>query len=221
MCFSANASLTAGTLLIGVGVMTTRMASTPGERAYASIPLLFALQQLTEGVIWLSFGWGRPSVTAAATQLYSFFSHVLWPVYIPIAAWLLEPDTRRRQLLAAVCAAGVAVGAYLLYSMFVYPIVATPVGGHIDYASPHFYIAASMGLYLLATSVSLMLSSQRWVRLFGALALASAIAAYAFYAHWFISVWCFFAALLSVTVALHLLAQRTSAIRELAPWTRA
>ena len=100
--------------------------------------------------------------------------------------------------------------------MFAYPIVATPVGGHIDYASPHFYIAASMGLYLTATTVSLILSSHRWVKLFGVLCLGSAVAAYAFYAHWFISVWCFFAAAISIVVALHLIAARgeTSALVE-------
>jgi hypothetical protein len=216
MCFSATASLTAGTFLMGVGIVTTHMARTVGERAYAAIPLLFAIQQLTEGVVWLSFGWGIDAVTAAATQLYSFFSHVFWPVYVPVAAWLIEPDRNRRRALAAVCLAGLGVGAYLLYAMFAYPIVATPVGGHIDYASPHFYIAASMGLYLTATTVSLILSSHRWVRLFGVLCLGSAVAAYAFYAHWFISVWCFFAAAMSIVVALHLIAARgeTSALVE-------
>jgi hypothetical protein len=216
MCFSATASLTAGTFLMGVGIVTTHMARTGGERAYAAIPLLFAIQQLTEGVVWLSFGWGIDAVTAAATQLYSFFSHVLWPVYVPVASWLIEPDRNRRRFLAAVCLAGLGVGAYLLYAMFAYPIVATPVGGHIDYASPHFYIAASMGLYLTATTVSLILSSHRWVRLFGVLCLGSAVAAYAFYAHWFISVWCFFAAAMSIVVALHLIAARgeTSALVE-------
>lgn len=208
MCFSATASLTAGTFLLGVGMMTTRMARTGGDRVYAAIPLLFAIQQLTEGVVWLSFGWGIDAVTAAATQLYSFFSHVLWPVYVPVVAWLIEPDRNRRRVLAVICLAGLGVGAYLLYAMFAYPIVATPVGGHIVYASPHFYIAASMGLYLTATTVSLILSSHRWVKLFGVLCLGSAVAAYAFYAHWFISVWCFFAAAMSIVVALHLTAAR-------------
>ena len=208
MCFSATASLTAGTILAGLGIVTTSMARTRGERVYGAIPLLFATQQLTEGVVWLSFGWDVVGLTATATQLYSFFSHVLWPVYVPVAAWLIEPDHHRRRLLAVVCFAGLGVGAYLTYAMFAYPIVAVPIGGHIDYASPHFYVAVSMGLYLTATTVSLILSSHRWVRLFGLLALGSALAAYALYARWFISVWCFFAAAMSVVVALHLLAAR-------------
>ena len=53
------------------------------------------------------------------------------------------------------------------------------------------------------------------MRLFGALAFASSVAAYAFYARWFISVWCFFAALLSVVVALHFVARRHSTFQRL------
>jgi len=44
---------------------------------------------------------------------------------------------------------------------------------------------------------------------FGALTLAASFTAYVFYAHWFISVWCFFAALLSGAVALHFIALRS------------
>lgn len=79
----------------------------------------------------------------------------------------------------------------------------------MEYQSPHFYAAASMTLYLLSTTVSLLLSSHAWVKLFGALALASSFVSYLFYARWFISVWCFFAALLSAVVALHFLARRS------------
>jgi hypothetical protein len=60
-------------------------------------------------------------------------------------------------------------------------------------------------LYLLSTTVTLLLSSHRTVKLFGALSLLSFGAAYYFYATWFISVWCFFAALLSAVVCLHFL----------------
>jgi hypothetical protein len=207
MCFSATASFTAGTLLLAAGVVAQTRAKGPAQRAYAAIPLLFAVQQLTEGIIWLSFDWSSPRFTGWATQFYSFFSHVLWPVYVPVAAWLTEPQVGRKKLLSWVCIAGFAIGAYLLYSMVASPIVATPVGGHVDYQAPHFYAALSMTAYLVATTVSLLLSSQRWVRVFGALALAAAVVAYAFYARWFISVWCFFAGVLSLAVLLHVIQQ--------------
>jgi hypothetical protein len=209
MCFSATASLTAGAFLLGVGAMTIRMANTPGTRAYGAIPLRFAIQQLIEGVVWLSFEWNSPQITAAATQAYSLFSHVLWPVYIPIAALLIEKDEGRRRILGALCVAGLGVASFLLYSMFEYPIRAVPTGGHIDFLAPHFYAALSMGLYFTATTLSLMLSTHRWVRFFGILALGSAAAAYGMYARWFISVWCFFAGMMSIAVALQLWAGRS------------
>ncbi|MEJ7930215.1 DUF6629 family protein [Ramlibacter sp. AN1015] len=211
MCFSATASFTAGGLLLVAGVAAQKLARAPAERFYAAIPLLFAIQQLTEGVVWISFGEATSGINGWATQLYSFFSHVLWPVYVPVAAWLLETDPPRRRLLAAVCAAGLAIGAYLLYSMVAYPIVARPTGGHVEYDSPHFYVALSMTLYLLATTVSLLLSTHPRVRFFGALALGSAVVAYALFARWFISVWCFFAAVLSISVLLQLMPRRSAA----------
>lgn len=208
MCFSASASFTAGALLLGAGAAAQAVAKGPSQRVYGAIPLLFALQQITEGIVWLSFGWDSPRLTGWATQFYSFFSHVLWPVYVPLAAWLMEPQPGRKRLLAWLCVAGFVAAGYLLYSMAVNPIVAQPVGGHVDYRSPHFYIAFSLTLYLLATIGSLLLSSQRWVRVFGVLALAAAMLAYAVFAHWFISVWCFFAAVLSVAVLVQLLPSR-------------
>ena len=47
------------------------------------------------------------------------------------------------------------------------------------------------------------------MKVFGVLALSSFAAAYFFYATWFISVWCFFAALLSTVVYLHFVLRRT------------
>jgi 1,4-dihydroxy-2-naphthoate octaprenyltransferase len=60
-----------------------------------------------------------------------------------------------------------------------------------------------MTLYLMSTTLSLFLSTYRTVKVFGVLALLSFAAAYSFYTIWFISVWCFFAALLSVLVYRH------------------
>lgn len=204
MCFSATASFTAGALLLGVGAITVPMARERHELPFAAIPLLFGIQQVIEGFVWLSFGWGRGEVTNALAQAYSFFSHVLWPAYVPAAAWLMERQAGRRQLLAAMSALSLAVALYLLYMMFADPITAAPVGGHVEYGARHLYAPVVMLAYLAATTISLMLSSRAGVRVFGFAACAAFVLAYAFYARWFISVWCFFAAVLSVMVTLHL-----------------
>lgn len=210
MCFSATASFSAGTILLGIGVLTIRAARHASARharelPFAAIPLLFAIQQLSEGAIWLTFRHEAPLLNTVMTHVYSFFSHVLWPIYVPLAVLLLEPPGRRRAVLLAFVVAGITVGAYLLYILIAFPVISRPIGQHVEYVSPHFFAAAVMTLYLISTGVSLLLSSHRMVKLFGILALLSFAVAYGFYLKWFISVWCFFAALLSMVVYLHFL----------------
>ena len=206
MCFSATASFSAGALLLGIGALTLRSALATHQRRalpFAAIPMLFAVQQLIEGVIWLTFTEEATRLNAVMTHVYFLFSHVLWPVYVPVAVVLMEPSGWRRRALTAFVAAGAAVGAYLLYVLAAFPVVSKPTGQHIEYDSPHFFAAVTMTLYLLSTALSPLLSTHRMVGVFGVLALLSFGAAYAFYATWFISVWCFFAALLSAVVYLH------------------
>ena len=208
MCFSATASFSAGVVLLGLGALTLKSARRPRELPFAAIPLLFAVQQLSEGVIWLTFQYEAPRLNTVMTHIYEFFSHVLWPMYVPVAVLMMEPKGWRRQALVVFVAAGFAVGGYLLYILFAFPVVSRLTGQHIEYISPHFYAGVIMTLYLLSTAVSPMLSTYRMAKAFGYLALLSFAAVYYFYATWFISVWCFFAALLSAAIYLHFVLQK-------------
>ena len=212
MCFSATASFTAGIGLLAIGAVTTSRAHRRSELPFALIPGLFGIQQLIEGGLWLTFPDEAPLANQLLTHAYSFFSHVLWPIYVPIAVLLLEPEQWRRKLLKAIAVAGAAVGLYLQYFLVTEPIVSEVVGRHISYQSPHFYVAAVMVLYVLATCVSSFVSSCATIRLFGVATFVALLAAYAFYAYWFISVWCFFAAVLSVIVLVHFLRPRSAQV---------
>ena len=205
MCFSATASFAAGAALLGVGAVTVSRVRRPAELPFAMIPGLFGVQQLIEGALWLTFPAQAPHANSVLTHAYSFFSHVLWPVYVPIAVLLLEPEAWRRKLLLGIALAGAAVGLYLLYFLVTEPIVSQVVDRHIRYDSPHFYVAAVISLYVLATCVSSFVSSCNTIRLFGVATFLALLAAYLFYAYWFISVWCFLAAVLSVIVLVHFL----------------
>lgn len=204
MCFSATASFTTGVLLLGAGIVTVKSARSPLELPLAAIPLLFSIQQLIEGVVWLTFRYEAPLLNAAMTYVYSFFSHVLWPMYVPVAVLLIEPPGWRRVTLCVFSVAGAAVAAYLMYMLVAFPVVSRATGQHIEYVSAHFFAAAVMSVYLLSTAISPMVSTHRWVNIFGVLAAASFAAAYYFYARWFISVWCLFAAVLSLVLYAHL-----------------
>jgi len=204
MCFSAPASFIAGTSLSVLGVAALRQTKTRSERPFAAIPLLFGIQQLVEGVIWLTFSHDAPLLKQTMTYIYSVFSHALWPIYVPFAMGVLETVRWRKKAIFAFEAAGIPVGLYLLYYIVTRPVVAEVIGRHIVYVSPHFYQMPVMLLYLTATCVTGLFSSHRFVRLFGALAFLSAIAAYVVHVMALVSIWCFFAAILSLLIYIHL-----------------
>lgn len=204
MCFSASASFIAGTSLSAFGVATIKRAETRAELPFAMIPLLFGVQQLIEGVLWLTFRFEAPLLKQTMTYLYSGFSHVLWPIYVPFAIGILEAVGWRKKAIFAFEAAGATAGLYLLYFLVARPVVAEVIGKHIVYVSPHFYAVPVMVLYLAATCISCFFSSHGFVRLFGGIALLSFIAAYLVHVMALVSIWCFFAAILSLLIYLHL-----------------
>ena len=204
MCFSATASFVAGTALSGFGVATITKATRRSELPFAMIPLLFGIQQLVEGTLWLTFSHDAPGLKQAMTYGYSMFSHVLWPIYIPFAFRFLEVTPWRRRAMLWFQAAGLAAGLYLGFFIVTLPVVAQVSDQHIVYLSPHFRLGPVIALYLAATCVTGFVSSHPFVRMFGLLSLLSFVATYLFYARALVSVWCFFAALLSLLIYLHL-----------------
>lgn len=198
MCFSAAASFAAGGALAVAGGLTIAQAKSKTELPFASIPLLFGIQQAIEGAVWLSFG--SPVVNTVATYAYSMFSHVLWPIFVPISILLMETEPIRKKILSLFSFLGLAVGGYLLYFIIADPVTAHIVNNSIAYHSPHLYVYLIMALYLVATCGSCFVSSHRIINLFGiALFISFAIAAW-FFVETFFSVWCFFAAILSIIV---------------------
>jgi hypothetical protein len=204
MCFSAPASfVTAGiTGVIGVAALTRVRA--PRELPLAAAPLLFALQQGIEGLLWLNLPpVADGSQSEVLTFLFLFFAEAFWPLYAPLAVWLIEPGDHRRRLMLVCLGIGAAVSAHLLWWILEHPFLASISDGHIVYGTG-FRQSAPVGVaYLAATGLPLLLSSQRTVVVLGAIVLAGLVVAYALYWESFISVWCFFAAAASVTILCH------------------
>ncbi|TSC85073.1 MAG: hypothetical protein G01um101413_457 [Parcubacteria group bacterium Gr01-1014_13] len=198
MCFSATASFVAGSALSAVGVATITKAKGKAEIPFAAIPLLFGIQQIIEGVIWLSFG--SPLLNTAMTYAYSIFSHVLWPIFIPFSILLLETDRLRKKILYLFFVVGLAVGMYLLYFILADPVTSQIVNNSIAYLSPHLYPLWIVAFYVVVTCGSAIVSKHKIINIFGiTLFVAFVIAGY-FFNETFFSVWCFFAAILSVLV---------------------
>ncbi len=209
MCFSATASFVAGGALVAVGGLTLAQAKKKAEIPFALIPLLFGIQQIIEGLIWVSFG--SPALNTLMTYTYSMFSHMLWPIFIPLSILLLEKDRVRKKILWLFFAVGLAVGVLLFYLIFADPFTAQIVNHSIAYNSRSLFPLWTAAFYVIVTCGSAVVSSYKIINLFGiALFISFFIAGYFFYATFF-SVWCFISAILSVFVYLHLRYQKSLA----------
>jgi len=205
MCFSAQASFVTAAITGAIGIVTLTKVNEPRELPFAATPLLFALQQAVEGLLWLNLPSAPDgSLTTMLTFLYLFFAEAFWPLYAPFAVWLIEPSVHRRNLMIVCLGVGAGVGAYLLWWLLGHPHVATIQNGHIVYVTEYRHSDAVSVAYLAATGLPLLLSSQRTVVVLGAIVLAGLVVAYAFYWEAFVSVWCFFAAAASVVILCHL-----------------
>ena len=192
------------------------------ELPYALIPVLFGIQQFLEGLVWLKllgpishFSYLSESALTAA---YSLFSQVFWPLFVPVAVGLLETIPWRRNAVAFCTLSGLTVGTFLLVAMIQRPIVAKIVDLHIAYDFNHEYKVMASLLYLVGACAGPLLSSHWSVRLFGVSALAASLLSYFVFETWFISVWCYFAGLMSCLVLLHF--YRTDAKPLKMDWTR-
>ena len=203
MCFSVTASFVAGTALSAVGVVTIKKAKAKKELSFASIPLLFGVQQFVEGAVWLSFQYSAQIFNQIATYAYLGFAYVLWPIFVPLSVGLLETDSRRKKILYSFQFVGLAVGSYLFYFIVSNPVASQIVNKSIVYSMPWKYGVLLVGMYLLATCVSCLFSSHRMINILGVLIAVSFAITYRFYTVSYVSVWCFFAAVLSIAVYLY------------------
>ena len=100
---------------------TVKKAKRRAEIPFAMIPLLFGIQQIVEGMLWLSFRFDAPLLNVTMTYLFTLFSHVLWPMYVPFSIGLMENIAWRKKVLSVFQATGIAVSLYLLYFIVRFP----------------------------------------------------------------------------------------------------
>src|SRR5262245_17221217 len=214
MCFSASASFVTAGATCAVGIVALTRVNDARELPLAATPLLFSLQQSIEGLLWLKLPLGSDEwLLEALTLLYLVFAEVLWPLYAAIAVWLIERSRRRRHLMGICLVFSAGVGAYLLWWISGQPYLATIADGHIAYVPKNWPSYAVGVAYVAATGLPLLLSSQRTVFIFGVIILLGLVVARALYFEAFISVWCFFAAVASLTILLHFEWIRRSRLR--------
>lgn len=201
MCFSAEASFALGAGLAVVGVMTLRKKVEKRDLPFLAFPLVFAAQQISEGFLWLEISAGRDgAIMAASSFLFVFFAEVIWPALVPLSVWLIEREEKRRAILRFLVPWGFIVAGVLFYKMLLTPYEAQIVGHSIQYTRGTEVTAVHLLGYSAAVVLPLLLSSKRLIALFGATVVIALLVTSWAYRDAYISVWCFFAAILSAIV---------------------
>ncbi|MCB4792124.1 MAG: hypothetical protein LHV68_09575 [Elusimicrobia bacterium] len=204
MCFSAEASFTSSVVLSGFGVAAYKNLSRRPQLLFASIPLVFAFQQFTEGVLWLTIPAAHEYelLQKITTYIFLIMAQALWPVLLPVSVLLLEEDTVRKKLIYAFLALGGVVVLYYGYGILTSNVQLSAKNHYIQYQeySKSAYTKLFFALYTLAAIVPLFVSSVKGTSKMGLLMLGSCIVTLIFFVQFLTSVWCFFAAIISFLV---------------------
>jgi hypothetical protein len=208
MCFSPEASFASGVVLFPAGLycLTTASRKAPTFRALAALPLLFGLQQVCEGFVWVGLQSDNLPLVRGAGLLFLFFALFFWPFWVPFSVSFIEPRERVRGLLSVVALLALGAG-WALYA----PIVLDPqrlsiavVNHSIRY---HFIPVPAFErvpgefwrlLYLATICCPLLVCFNRHFRAFAWTLAISGVVSHLVFWYAFESVWCFFAAVLSV-----------------------
>ncbi len=211
MCFSAGMSFGASSVILVIGIIAISKARTIPQRVFGIIPLFFAFQQFTEGILWLvlsnpEYDYWRPLLT----HLYLSFAWIIWPTFIPFSMGLLEKDGMRKRILYLFFAIGLFVSASFIHVLIFHNAVAFVNDYHIDYTFDYVpaYPWIFSALYLSATVIALLVASVNKMWVFGLVNMASYLFTKIFFHGHVVSIWCFFGALSSIIVLLLIIEMR-------------
>jgi hypothetical protein len=214
--FFVVANFTLAGMLLVIGVLTLKKVSHPTELVFASLPLLFGIHQFIQGFVWLGlYHTVSPRILHVASMLFVFYAQAILPFWVPLAIWLLEPRSPRRQLIAALVVVGGLLMAYVAWGLLRQPTQVFISHYSLVYFNPytrHLWVAL---IYILTTCGSLILSQSVAIQLFGWLNLIGLLLVYSIAQYSFTALWCLYAALVSVILYLHFIERRIEFLRTL------
>lgn len=217
MCFSAVASFTLAAACAGAGAYSVARCPAPKYLPLAVMPLGFGVHQAIEGLVWLQIEASPAGIaTGLAPVLFMLFATILWPVFVPAAIRAAEEAPRRRQMISILLAVGALIAATFVVKLITADTMAQVEAHHVRYSQAVLSPPGPPWQWLLEISqnnlivlpyaavvvISLFLSRLNAVRGFGALVALNLILTLIMDRPVLISVWCFFAAVGSILIAL-------------------
>ena len=206
MCLSAEGDLVAGVVVLAIGIDACRHLE--GRREYlfvAGLPLLLGVHQIVEAFVWWGLQGHVPErLGEVAMWAYLLVAFVALPALVPALVHRIEPDATRRRWIVPFVVLGTAVGAWLLVAMARTAPTAELGDFHVAYSVGLEHTVVVVGLYVIATCGAMLASTLRPVRWFGVANLVAVVVLARLSADGFASLWCFYAALASAAIAVHL-----------------
>ncbi len=203
MCFSATASFGASIMLAGISTISVIKAKTPSVKILAVIPFIFSLQQFSEGFVWLSLtrenfaSWKFPCM-----YTFLFFAEVIWSIGISFSMMIFEKEEKRKKILQAIFYGSILFAAVLAYSLFYYTADVKVIGNHVLYSvnTPDNFKSITNLFYFFTAVLPPFLSSEKKAWLIGIALIVSYLIATIFFKEYIISIWCYFATIISVII---------------------
>jgi len=208
MCFSAEASFAVGAGLIPAGAYCIYSAwrKRPSYLTLAVVPLFFGIQQISEGFVWEGLEHRDETLVRQASLVFLFFALALWPFWFSFLGAHTETDRPRRRLFIALAAVSTFwfwvlylplvvdaesyLSTYIVHHSIQYDIFRLPVYKYISVWPLRVF-------YFLCVAIPMAAGSSGIGHRPGLVFAATALVVGIFYGYAFVSVWCFFAALMT------------------------
>lgn len=206
MCFSMTADLVVGTALLPVAVATLREVKHWREVPFASLPAVFSIHQFLEAAVWPN-RFVSAGMANFAMHAYVFIALPVLPLLVPLAILMLEPRGARLRV-APFAVLGAVVSAYLAVVVLTKPVGVTRCPHVLEYqtGSRDSYFWAV--LYIVAVIGPALMSGYRSIVVFGVANLVGLVLVAVLYLQAFASLWCIYAAVLSVLALVHMRRRR-------------
>ncbi len=204
LCFTATVSFAAAGILAVIGLLSIRQTKNKSLLLFASMPFLFALQQLSEGVLWLTIADKQyATISSVTTYLFLVFALVIWPLWVSLSLWLSERNILRKKLLLLLVGYGFLASIYSTYVLLSCGVSAHIISHGIKYKiswGNAFQIGYCLFFYMISVIIPFFVSSISFGNIMGTAIALSLVGTYYFMHINLLSVWCFFSAILSILV---------------------
>jgi hypothetical protein len=201
MCYSPETSFAGAAVIGAFGIAALKLAGKNKRLLLVALmPIFFAIQQASEGFVWLGLQ-GRitsPEIQNFAKNMYIFFAYGVWPIYVPISLYIVEDVPWRKKVLLGIGIFGAVVAATIFANVSLSEIHPKIEYHHIRYINEPTFIY-KLG-YLITVTIPFFLSSLTNTWIFGFLvSVAFFITLYVSF-ETFTSIWCFFGAIFSIAI---------------------